>query len=611
MWALIAMGLVAHSAQAQSLRNQLTDNPSPYLALHGQDPVAWQPWGEAALQMSREQNKPLFISSGYFSCHWCHVMQAESYQNEAVAQLLNDFFIPVKLDRELEPALDKRLMDYAQATLGHGGWPLNVFLSPEGLPLHAVLYQPQEFFQGILLRLVEAWTEQSERIRQMAINEQSAVSFADAPPRLDRSEVKALIETTMQHIMGQGDSLQGGFGDSNKFPSVPQLSFLLEQQLEYSDQVDNFLRTTLDAMAHHGLMDHLSGGFYRYTVDPSFATPHFEKMLYDNANLARLYLHAGKALNAPQYTAIARRTLDFMRSEMRGKNGALVAAFSAVDADDEEGGYYLWTQQQLAVALNERELAVFNAAWNMERPNELRAGNHIRSARPSGEVAKQLGLSDAQVGEHLRSAQAKLLQARKQRVLPTDDKYLGSWNGLALTAFADAARLLGDDEYRQQAMQIKQFITTKLWNGKNLVRAIAKGQQVGSASIEDYAYVGQGLLTYAQLSGKKSDYQLAKAVLEQGWQRFNRGNAWSYADNSLLPELDGIEVMLESASASPAAVIIDSSLRLSKLQPSLDPKQQLRNKALSALNRAQAEIMQGPFWFVSQVSAMRSEVLGK
>ena len=335
-------------AALPDLDNQLAQHPSPYLALHGADPVAWQEWGPEVLQRARRENKLILLSSGYFSCHWCHVMQRESYRDAEIAELLNERFIPVKIDRELEPALDKRLMAYAQATLKRGGWPLNVFMSPDGLPVYAVLYQPAEPFMGLLQRLEIVWQEQSARIRELALAERGPVSLPDSQPHVDPERAGTLQRLAVEAIMAMGDDLQGGFGQSNKFPSAPQLDFLLESLDDSRNpEVIDFLELTLDAMADYGMRDQLGDGFFRYVVDPAWDIPHFEKMLYDNANLARLYLKAGHVLDKPYYTKVARGTLNFMTREMANDKGVLYASFSAVDDRDVEGGYYLWKTQQL------------------------------------------------------------------------------------------------------------------------------------------------------------------------------------------------------------------------------------------------------------------------
>jgi len=593
-----------HSPDMPEMVNQLAGHPSPYLALHGSDPVAWQDWGPEVLARAKQENKLILISSGYFSCLWCHVMQRESYKNEQVADLLNQFFIPVKVDRELEPALDKRLMNYAQATIKRGGWPLNVFVSPDGLPVYAALYLPQPEFLGLLTRLTGVWKQQSERIRELALKEKELVSFPDAKPEIELSRASELRTRAIEGIMARADSLQGGFGQSNKFPSVPQLSFLLESLKDSRNpEVIEFLEVTLDAMSTLGMVDHLSGGFYRYVVDPGWDIPHFEKMLYDNANLARLYLQAGMILDRPDYTLVARETLDFMMNQMASEQGALYASFSAVDEDEVEGGYYLWRTEQLKEFINEAEYRVFSNTWDTERSEELEAGNHLRDARPIEEVAKSLGITEQQVKKSLESARQKLLIARSQRTLPTDKKLLAGWNGLALSAFSTAAKQLNDDAYRQQAQRIKTFIMQTLWKNDHLVRSLAKQRLVGSASIEDYASVAQGLYHWAKLSGTDEDYAQAKAVLAQGWKRFYSNNAWSYADGSLLPPADGEEILTEDSSASPSATLIQTTLALQQAGKLND--QQLYHTALSALNRGEAILRSNPFWYVSQIGAMQ------
>jgi len=613
VWALSLLlitpqALAAEAASTDTpdteLSNQLSGHPSPYLALHGSDPVAWQDWGPDVLARAKRENKLILLSSGYFSCLWCHVMQRESFKNELVADMLNSFFIPVKIDRELETALDKRLMTYAQATIKRGGWPLNVFVSPDGLPVFATLYQPQQQFLDLLTRLTGVWNQQSERIRELALAEKIPVGFADAAPEIDASLASELRILAVQKIMARGDTLQGGFGQSNKFPSVPQLSFLIDSLSNSRDpEVIEFLETTLDAMADEGMRDHLSGGFYRYVVDPSWEIPHFEKMLYDNANLARLYLKAGVALDSAKYTDVARDTLDFMMREMASENGALYAAFSAVDDEEIEGGYYLWHKEQLKSVLNHQEYTVFAETWDTERTEDLEDGNHLRGAKGIADTATALQMSEDDVSGLLKSSELKLLAARSQRTLPIDEKLLAGWNAMALSTFSIAAQTLDDQAYREQGNKIKAFITQTLWQDDRLTRSLAKGKRIGSASIEDYAFVAEGLFNWATLSGAEQDYTQAEVVLEQGWSRFYNNNAWTYADTSLLPPADGEEMLSEDASASPSAKLIITTLAMH--QAGKLENQALYLKALSALNRGEATLRANPFWYATQIGALQ------
>ncbi len=602
--AQVSAAVEAESTGVQALQNQLTNHPSPYLALHGSDPVDWQDWSPEVLQRAKNENKLILLSSGYFSCHWCHVMQRESYKNPEVAEVLNRFFIPVKIDRELEPALDKRLMDYAQATLKRGGWPLNVFMSPDGLPVFAVLYQPQLEFLGLLTRLTGLWEQQSDRIRVLALEEKVPLSFPDSEPVVKASLATELRTLAVQRILASGDDLQGGFGQSNKFPSVPQLDFLLDSlNTSRNPEVIEFLELTLSAMADNGMQDHLGGGFYRYVVDPAWEIPHFEKMLYDNANLAQLYLKAGTILNHQGYTKIARRTLDFMAQEMSNNDGALYASFSAVDDNDIEGGYYLWETEQLMSLLSEPEYRVFAEIWQTERPADLEEGNHLRGAIPIAEAADSLQLSKTETLTLLSAAQNKLVVARNSRILPTDDKLLAGWNALSLSAFSNAAQALDDPTYRARAEKIKIFILDTLWDGNQLTRSLAKGKLVGSASIEDYAYVARGLFDWAQLTGDADDYKQAELILAQGWTRFYQNNVWSYADTSLLPPAEGEEMLSEDSSASPSATLIETTIALHNAGKLNDLS--LYNTALSALNRGEAQLRNNPFWYASQIGAMQ------
>lgn len=600
-------GTAPADTRITEISNQLSGHPSPYLALHGSDPVAWQDWGPEVLARAKRENKLILLSSGYFSCLWCHVMQRESFKNELVADMLNSFFIPVKIDRELETALDKRLMNYAQATIQRGGWPLNVFISPDGLPVFATLYQPQQQFLELLTRLTGVWNQQSERIRELALAEKAPVGFADSAPEINANLATELRNLAIQKIMARGDTLQGGFGQSNKFPSVPQLRFLIDSLSSSRDpEVIEFLETTLDAMADEGMRDHLSGGFYRYVVDPGWEIPHFEKMLYDNANLARLYLQAGVDLKNPRYTLVARDTLDFMMREMASENGALYAAFSAVDDEEVEGGYYLWQSNELKSVLDEEEYAVFTETWNTERSADLEEGNHLRGAKSGTDTAAKLQMSEDKVKTFLESSRLKLLSARSQRTLPIDEKLLAGWNAMALSTFAIAAQTFDDPVYKEQAEKIKHFLMTNLWKDDRLTRSLAKGKCIGSASIEDYAFVADGLFNWATLNGAEEDYRQAEAVLEQGWSRFYNNNAWSYADTSLLPPADGEEMLSEDSSASPSAQLITTTLAM-KQADKLE-SQELYLKALSALNRGEATLRSNPFWYATQIGALQMAI---
>jgi hypothetical protein len=585
---LFLFGLVAGIAPAQALTNQLRGHPSPYLAMHAGDPVAWQDWGAAAVQQARRENKLLYISVGYFSCHWCHVMQRESYRNQDIAALLNRHFIPVKVDRELEPALDARLIEFAERTRGQGGWPLNVFVTPEGYPMYAALYLPPAEFKSVLERLQGLWATDRAAIERLARDE---AKRAAAP-----AEVPAATGRFVEQALAQADFIHGGFGEQSKFPSAPQLEALLARAATGAEpRLQEFLPLTLDHMADLGLYDHVGGGFFRYTVDPSWKTPHFEKMLYDNALLARVYLHAAQALRAPRYERVARATLDFMARELRTPDGALIASLSAVDDRDVEGGYYLWNADELAALLPKSEAQVLRLAFGMQDAAPFAAGYLPLRSLPMVEVARQLGLDTAAVESVLSQAMEKLRLARAQRTVPRDTKLLAGWNGLALAAFAEAARVTGEAQYRDAAAGIRDYLMRALWDGKTLKRAVDRGRAVGAVALEDYAYVTQGLLEWARLTGASADYAQAISVARAGWQRFYAARGWRLDERSLIQTGAAEAAIADGPLPSPSAVLVEATLALAEKTGDMA----LARQARTARDLARSAVRRDRFWQAS------------
>lgn len=334
---LLLMASISHAG----LKNTLANNASPYLAMHGGDPVHWQEWNEQTVATARKENKLLFVSIGYFACHWCHVMQRESYQNPGIAAKLNSNFIPVKVDRELNPALDTRLIEFVERTRGYSGWPLNVFITPEGYPLLGIVYLPPNDFSSLITELATIWQQDSQQLiaEAKAASEELQTTPLDKTITIQEGLVSKVHGKLKNVTLTRADSFAGGFGNQSKFPSVPQLSAMLDSYKSNHDkQLAGFLRLTLNNMASLGLNDIIAGGFYRYTVDPQWRVPHFEKMLYDNALLASLYLQAGVAFDEPRYLDTARKTLDFMISELLSEQGGLYASLSAIDSKNVEGG---------------------------------------------------------------------------------------------------------------------------------------------------------------------------------------------------------------------------------------------------------------------------------
>lgn len=600
VFALCALLSFATALPAAPLANQLRNDPSPYLAMHSRDPVAWQHWDrDRLLARARREGKLIYVSVGYFSCHWCHVMQRESYRDKKIAAFLNRHFIPVKVDRELDPALDTRLMEFVQNTRGVAGWPLNVFLTPEGAPLYGVLYLPPAQFLSTLERLQALWRADPARLRALA---EQALPQGQGPgaPRLDPARTRALAQAFVAQALKQADSLQGGFGEQSKFPSVPQLSALLALLDVHPDKaVRAFLTTTLDAMADGGLQDHLGGGFFRYTVDPAWRRPHFEKMLYDNAQLAMLYLRAAHVLDAPRYARIARRTLDFMLDRMQAGDGAFIASLSALDGRGVEGGYYLWDKQELARVLDRAQLALVSRVYGLDDPPAFEAGYLLIPTMSVEQAAGRLGVPADAARAQIESAHTALLRARARRTLPRDTKRLAAWNGLALSAFARAAQSTGEARYRAAAAGVRDYLVTRLWDGARLRRAVAHGRDVGQVSLEDYAYVSRGLADYAALTRRREEAALAARVTRVAWSRFYGARGWRVTERPLLTREETQTLIPDAHTPSPSAVLCEVSLRLAAVLHD----NALRQRALGALNVGAKDMVEDPYWYATQIEA--------
>ncbi len=582
--ALLALWLTLPAA---AIENQLAHNPSPYLALHGQDPVAWQEWNAQTIERARKENKPLFVSIGYFSCHWCHVMQRESYKNVEIAKILNANFIPVKVDREINGALDAEMQAFAEATRGQAGWPLNVFITPEGYPLAAILYAPPRDFLQTITRLSQSWQQDGERLKQVA---RAAAQEIPAPQEAKAEfapQAGALYrQRFVEEALAQADIFRGGFGAASKFPQAPQLAALVEAQRQVPNpKLAEFLRVTLDHMASLGLYDQVGGGFFRYTVDPDWHIPHFEKMLYDNAQLASLYWQAAKVLNQAAYREVALNTLDFMLADMRdAESGAFITSLSAIDTQDREGGVYLWDKETLKKMFSPTQIKLITKFWRLDRPAESAYGYlPLHETKSSKEEAAQL-----------TAIYAKLKIERAKRTLPKDNKLLASLNGLALSALSDAAT--AEPRLRPAAKQVRDFLVTKLITPQGLLKGTAQGKNLGPADLEDYAYVSAGLLAYSRMAHSEPEHALARKLVITAWEKFHTPRGWQLEQQPLLARPYYQRIVPDGATYSPAAIIIKTSWELGG--------KELRTLALGALNTGYAILDQSAFWYASQVSAM-------
>ncbi|HEX8930918.1 MAG TPA: thioredoxin domain-containing protein, partial [Actinomycetota bacterium] len=480
--------------------NRLADETSPYLLQHKDNPVDWQPWGERALAEARERDVPLLVSIGYSACHWCHVMAHESFEDSETAAEMNEHFVCVKVDREERPDLDGIYMDAVQAMTGQGGWPMTVFLTPEGAPFYAGTYFPKldrpgmPSFQRVLLAVADAWERRREDARRQGaqlvelIAAQATLPGAGGDGRPD----EAVLREAFEGLRRSFDASWGGFGPAPKFPQPMTLELLLRCHLRGFDGALDMATLTLDRMAAGGIFDQLGGGFHRYSTDGRWLVPHFEKMLYDNAQLVRVYLHAWQLTGRARYREVAARTADYLLRELRHPDGGF---FSSQDADSEgvEGRFFVWDHDELVRVGGEPAARFLGASprGNWEGTNVL------WTPQPAAAVAEQAGTSVEELEHEVEEARARLFQAREARVHPaTDDKVLAAWNGLAISALAEAARILGEPHYMDAAVAAAEFVLAALRGPDGrLLRSWRDGRQGGPGYLDDYACMAEACLT--------------------------------------------------------------------------------------------------------------------
>ncbi|MGA0960663.1 MAG: thioredoxin domain-containing protein [Sedimenticolaceae bacterium] len=587
------------SPAAFGLTNQLENHPSPYLALHGSDPVAWQDWDAKVLEKAQADDKLILISSGYFACHWCHVMQKESFKDKEIAALMNKHYIPVKLDRELHSALDDYLMDYTERTNGQAGWPLTVFLTPEGYPLIGATYMQPDQFQQVLQKLQLTWDSERDKTRELARRATLALSANAQNTAEPVMNFPQIAQRYLQQIMMVADPLAGGIGHESKFPLEAQLLAVLTLRASLPIEVpglDQWVELTLDNMAKFGMRDHLKEGFFRYTVDPSWEVPHFEKMLYNQAQLARVYLMAGQIYGREDYLGMARLALDFATSDMREQKGQYISSLSAIDENDIEGGSYLWTDEELLAQLGREDAELAKAYWSMQGFAALPAGFLPMQGESVAALAEKSGVTEVQMFERLAQIKNTLLQRRAIRMPPRDEKVLAAWNGLMLGSLALAAQQFPESDYAAQASELAYGLRDRLWQNGRLWRSEEAGQAVGQTGLDDYAYLIQGLDYLSYISSDPVLIEWRDQLIQQAWQRFYGASGWRKTDQQLLPGLGATPAHADASLISASATLIRVSLR------SADP--QIREMAIEAAQRARPMTQAEPYTYVSHLLAL-------
>ena len=481
--------------------NKLINESSPYLLQHAHNPVDWYPWGSEAFERAKKEDKPIFLSIGYSTCHWCHVMEHESFANEKIAKIMNDDFISIKVDREQRPDVDQIYMNAVMAMTGSGGWPLSVFLTPDGKPFYGGTYFPPRDmygrvgFERVLLSIADAWKNR----RQELVDSAGKLSeFLAKPSELTKEKnlAPAIIEEAFNYFQDTFDPVNGGFGRAPKFPQPTSLSMLLGYWYRSGEvQALKMVEKTLDAMARGGIYDHIGGGFHRYATDTRWLVPHFEKMLYDQALLSKVYMQAYQITKKQKYARIAREIFDYVLRDMTDTSGGF---YSAEDADSEgkEGIFYLWEPVQIATILDENKAKVFNTYYGITEKGNFEDNKTILNVTTSIEqLEEKFQKNRASIIDILTTSRNKVLNEREKRIRPhRDDKVITAWNGLMISSLAYGGAILQEEKYLEAAKNSAQFILNTLHKNRRLMRYYRDGHTVEKAFLDDYAFLIMGLL---------------------------------------------------------------------------------------------------------------------
>ncbi len=533
--------------------NRLADETSPYLLQHARDPVDWFAWGPEAQRTARELDRPMFLSIGYAACHWCHVMHRESFADPETARILNEGFVSIKVDREERPDVDALYMDALQAMTGGGGWPMSVFLTPDGRPFHAGTYYPDTprhgapAFRQVLAAVSDAWRDRRDEV------EAGATRLADAVARGQRSvpiaagipmgtgvDATSALDGATATLLERFDARIGAWGGAPLFPQPMVIEHLLRESVRTgNDRARDAARRALDAMAAGGIRDHLAGGFARYATDARWLVPHFEKMLYDNAQLARAYLHAWQLTGDPGYRDVVAETLDFLERDLLvSHDGSIVGFATSLDADTEgvEGATYVWTQPEVRAILGDGA-ALFESAYGVTANGNWEGSTILSRVRDDAALARDTGLDPAEVARRLAAARRALAEARVGRPQPArDDKVLASWNGLALRALAEAGAVMaGGEPYLALGTRVAGSLHERLRSADGRLRRSWKDGRPGPpAVLEDHTHLAAGLLALYQATFDERWFTWALELLQVVREHFGdpRGGFLDTADDA-------------------------------------------------------------------------------
>ena len=520
--------------------NRLANETSPYLLQHANNPVDWYPWGEEALARAKAEDKPILLSIGYSACHWCHVMERESFENEETASLMNERFVNIKVDREERPDLDAVYMEAVQMMTGSGGWPMTVFLTPEGKPFYGGTYFPPvdysnlPGFPRLVTAISDAYRDQRGQIEETTKQITEKMGQTNQLTKSNTLLTVDILHTAYNNLATSFDYQNGGVGMAPKFPQPMALEFLLRYNHHgFSERALEMVSLTLDNMAQGGIYDQIGGGFHRYSTDAYWLVPHFEKMLYDNAQLARLYLHAYLVTGRPMYRRITEETLNYVLREMTDPLGGFYSAQDA-DSEGEEGKFFVWTPQEIQAVLGEEDGNLIGGYFGLTEAGNFEGKTILNVPQELTSFAEELGLDLEQLEAKIERAKVSLRDVREERIHPLlDDKVLASWNGLMLRAFAEAAAALNNEKYLNAAIANAEFLVNTMKPDGRLLRTYRGGQAKLLGYLEDYAFVADGLLALYEATFQQrwldEAVSLADSMVELFWDE----NAGAFYDTGI------------------------------------------------------------------------------
>ena len=588
--------------------NHLIHETSPYLLQHAENPVDWYPWGEEAFDKARREDKPVLLSIGYSACHWCHVMAHESFENEEIARLMNENFVNIKVDREERPDLDQIYMNAVQIMTHHGGWPMTVFLTPDAVPFYGGTYFPPEDrynmpgFPRVLIGVAEAYRDRQDDIRETGTSLVSELKRISVAGGGDYAIEPELLDAAYVGIVRSYDSINGGFGGAPKFPPAMTLEFLLRTHARTGNQEAlEMVSHTCRKMANGGMYDQLGGGFHRYSTDARWLVPHFEKMLYDNALLSRVYLHYFQVNGEPFARETVEGILDYVLREMTHADGGF---YSTQDADSEghEGKFFVWTMDEIRATLGEEDARIFAAYYNITEAGNFEGKNIPHVTRSVEEVATELGISESELRASLDESKRKLFDLREQRIKPDrDEKVLTAWNGLMMASFAEAGVVLSRSDYTDAARKNALFVISNLYRDGALIRTWKDGLAKFNAYLEDYAFLIEGLVTLFETTGEfrwlTKALGLAEIMIAEFWDEDAGGFFFTGKSHESL--IVRSKDYFDNATPSGNSVAALALLKLSLLSG----KEQYRNLATAILREVGDSIRRYPSGFGYALSA--------